>query len=284
MEFTITARNGDSVKIEAGNWMLAMGKALPFFRVDLPEAGGLRFAPGEDRAVFVEAGDGKTWMIREVEPLIRVVVAGQVIEDDDTDEAPDAASAHGPPPTLEMPLISTLRPLAAHPADNDADTLAERLDDLAVRMGGASMDEACSLALDLVVEFVPAEAASVARGTINDPCLTFVSAAGPVSADIVGRTIPFGQGLVGLSFDMGGTLVVNDAASDARHLSRVDRETGFHTLASLCVPVASQGHTLGVIQVLNPSGTLHFSEANVEAVEQIAGALGSALLLYGGGS
>ncbi len=31
MEYTITALNGDSVKIESENWMMAMGKSLAFF-------------------------------------------------------------------------------------------------------------------------------------------------------------------------------------------------------------------------------------------------------------
>jgi len=183
-----------------------------------------------------------------------------------------------------MPVSSSLRPVDAdvdvdddEDEDEEVETLAERLFELSMDLAAAEPDDACQMALELVHEFVHTEAASVARGTINDPALTFVAATGPVGQSILGRTVPFGSGLVGLAFDVGGTLLVNDAGSDSRHLADLDRETGFHTMAALCVPiVTSDNRSFGVIQLLNPPSR-KFSQDDVEVVETIARTLATNL-------
>ena len=181
-----------------------------------------------------------------------------------------------------MPMTASIRKVRPPGADSEdeeeeEETLAERLFDLSMDLSMAEPDDACQLALDLALEFVDSDAGSVVRGSINDPALTFVAATGPVRDQIIGRQVPFGAGLVGLAFDVGGTLVVNDASSDSRHLDKIDQETGFHTMASLCVPVLTDdGHSYGVIQLLNQSGK-GFSEQDVEVVETIAGTLANAL-------
>lgn len=284
MQFTITANNNDSVKIEAGNWMLAMGKALPFFCVDLVDVGVLQIRPGTDGTVFVEAaGVDKTWMIREVAPAIQVVAAGPAVRV--AAPKPEAPKPVAPvpdglaPPPFSMP-VSTLMPLDMDEDDEEEESLAERLFELSMDISGAPVDEACKMSLDLILEFVPASAASVVRGTVNDPALTFVAATGPVADQILGRQVPFGTGLIGLSFDIGGTLLVGDAASDSRHASDLDRETGFHTMASLCVPLIGSDHrTFGVIQILNPRGDA-FKPEHVEAVETVGRTLANAIAAH----
>lgn len=283
MQYTITANNNDSVKIEAGNWMLAMGKALPFFCVDLVDVGSLKVSPGEDHSVFVEAsGVGKTWMIRELPPAIQVVAVSATAEAEPAPPPsvnPVVPSDAPPPPMFTMP-VSTLMPLDMDEDDEDEESLAERLFELSMDISGAPVDQACRMSLDLILEFVPASAASVVRGTVNDPALTFVAATGPVADQIVGRQVPFGTGLIGLSFDIGGTLLVGDATSDSRHASDLDRETGFHTMASLCVPLVGSDHrTFGVIQILNPQGD-EFRPEHIEAVETVARTLANAIAAH----
>ena len=39
MNFTVTATDGDSVKIDAPNWMMALGKAMAFFEYDASKMG-----------------------------------------------------------------------------------------------------------------------------------------------------------------------------------------------------------------------------------------------------
>ena len=80
--------------------------------------------------------------------------------------------------------------------------------------GAADKNGACSAALEVALELVPCEAGSVLRGTINDSQLTFVAVSGPVGDQLLGRTVPFGEGLVGVAFDLGITVQVNDVARD----------------------------------------------------------------------
>jgi hypothetical protein len=285
LEFSITSANGDSVKISAANWFLAMGKALPFFRVDLHVAGIITCTPTQPGCWSVVAQEGeRSWMIRELAPALIVVASpsSQPMHDPTPLSSPPQATPRPAPNRLSsklaMPTRSSLSPTDREDDDDDDDeTMAEQLFELSMGIAAAEPDVACQMALELVLTFVDAEAGSVARGTINDPALTFVAATGPVGGSIIGRTVPFGTGLVGLAFDMGGTLLVNDAGSDSRHLQDLDRETGFHTMSVLCVPVmTSDSRSFGVIQLLNPPSR-KFSDDDIEAVETIAQTLAATL-------
>ncbi len=290
MQFTITAQNGDSVRVSAQNWMLAMGKALPFFSLNLEDAGRVICSPGSDGGVFVEApGVDRTWMIREIAPALKIVATSPVAMAEEVasmvPEAPSVSKGDAPavpPPSLMMPVTSTLQKDDPDEEDDEEETLGERLFDLSMDIAGAQPDDACQLSLELLLDFVPAEAASVARGSLNDPHLTFVAATGPVAEDIIGRNVPFGEGLVGLAFDMAGTLVVADVTADGRHMVSLDQDTGFSTMSSLCVPILdSEGSAFGVIQLLNPQGH-EFSSEHIEAAETVARTLGMALAAHFG--
>ena len=284
MEFSITAQNGDSVKIHAANWMAALGKALPFFSIDL--SWKLICAPSGDGSVFIEAPtDGSTWMIREVEPAIKVQAAAASLRLPSVPpvSAPAEPSlpppASGPAPAIAMPVQSSLRQEApeVEADDEDEESLAERLFDLSFELTEAEPDRACQMGLDLILEFVPVEAASVVRGSLNDAALTFVAATGPVAADIVGKKVKFGAGLIGMCFDMKGTLVANDVRRDERHLESLDEKTGFESQVALCVPLLdADNRSFGVIQLLNPASG-QFSEVDVETVESVATTLAGAL-------
>src|SRR5690606_20998232 len=96
--------------------------------------------------------------------------------------------ALNPPPALHMPESSSL-----HKHVEDKESLAERLFDLGMDLATASTDEACQMALDLVLEYVPAESGCVARGTLDDPALRFVAASGAWADELIGREQPFGD-------------------------------------------------------------------------------------------
>jgi putative methionine-R-sulfoxide reductase with GAF domain len=297
VEYTITAANGDSVKVEAENWMVAMGRALAFLDIDIvtsdrvvctPEADGgvvveqIRLPPPSDPRSMLDTDErprpeDRSWTVRRVAPEIEVRVTPfsareryedavpRVMRDDPTDtQLGDRAAT-----PLAMPDPTLHR--------EEPESLAEKLFDLSMDIAASDVSTACNLALDLILSLVPAEAASVARGTVDDPALVFVAARGPVAESILGREVRFGEGLLGMCFDMRGTLLVNDVAADLRHLDQFDRETGFETLAVLCVPILDHdgtGH--GVVQLLNPPNR-HFTPAHVEVVETTARTLASSL-------
>ena len=92
---------------------------------------------------------------------------------------------------------------------------------------------------------------------------------------MLGRKIRFGEGLIGVAFDLGITVQVNDVAMDDRHLAEIDRETGFHTRSVLCVPVRTDQEFYGVIELLNPPA--RFAPWHVDVTEQVARTLASTL-------
>ncbi|MBN2797700.1 MAG: GAF domain-containing protein [Deltaproteobacteria bacterium] len=286
MVFVITANTGESVKISAENWLVAMGQSLVFFDADLGELSRWEIVSTGDGAVFIDDRIyGRSWSIDPApeRPPLRIVAATPAVEEEplvEEDDAPEERSPLGaPPPMFAMPsssfqVDSPEEPQAELEDEPTAD-LAEQLFDLSMEMAGLDPDEACKVALDILLERVTCEAASVLRGGLNDVAMRFVATHGPVAEALIGKSIPFGKGLVGLSFDRGMTLVVNDVRDDSRHLNRVDEQTGFVTRAVLTVPVVGSRGAFGVVQLINPSRP--FSAGDVEVVEMVAQSLGEVL-------
>ena len=64
--------------------------------------------------------------------------------------------------------------------------------------------------------------------------------------------VPAGEGLAGAVAESGEALNIKDAYQDPRFDGEWDRETGYRTRSTLCVPMKNQhGRTMGVVQVLN---------------------------------
>lgn len=287
MEFLIRASNGDAMRIDGENWLVAMGRALEFFRDGSYGLGTLTVTPGDDGSVKLDETDPpvglstrgrrRSWTVNPARAVkvVAVVAKGEALPEAlDAPEPPEkrtptpVPAISRPPPSIAMPVKSSLAKEAPVPQES----LVERLFDLSIDIAGAGVDEACGIAMRLVLDLVPAEAASVAR--TGDQGLVYAAATGPVSDAILGKTVPFGTGLAGQCHELHATLVVNDVSVDRRHLRAFDEDTGFHTKAVLCAAIVDEegvGH--GVIQVLNPrSGT--FPPEAVEIVETIARTLG----------
>lgn len=270
MEFTITALNGDSVKVESENWMTAMGKALAFFDIDIGSIGKLTCSPARDGSVFIEDPTGnRSWMVRQHAPDIAIRVTPRALAEKweplRTDPIPFTPEPvpvvhREPPPKVEMPTAeaSSLR----------TQTRGEREVELASEIASVNRERAGEMVLDTIHDYVRADAACVALGTLHDPALRVVAARGPVAGSVVGRQVGFGEGLIGMCFDMRGTLLVNDVASDTMHLDQLDRRA--ETLAVMCVPLLDdEGVAHGVLQLINPPER-HFTAAHVEMVEAFA--------------
>jgi GAF domain-containing protein len=255
--------------------MMALGKAVAFLGIRL-DAAELHCRPEIDGAMRVnQVGVDQSWLVKQHQPRLIVRPVGptddrhSVLDDDLTVQGDDAPSLAVPMASLASPDLP-LEPDALTDEMTEEISLAERLFELSFEIAEAEPEHACRLALTLVQDYVCAEAGSIVRGTLNDDALTFVAVDGPVATQLLGRTVPFGQGLIGQAFDMRATLVANDAAQDLRHLDRIDAETGFTTRVALCVPIHGQeDESLGVIQLINPPGE-SFTDLHIEVVETVA--------------
>lgn len=258
MRFTVSTSGGGAVEVEAANWMVAARDALARFGVDRGVLGRWICTQGPDGVIRVhDPHSGLRWVI---EPLGGTGNRDRALEG---------------PPLFATPVRATLG-LTEAPLGPD-DELAERLFDLSMDIASAGPADASALALELLARLVPCEAASVAIFEDGSCSLAFVAATGPVSGKIQGRRIPVGTGLVGMAFDLGIPVEVEDADHDPRHFRGLDARTGFHTRSVLCVPIRADGPSLGVVELLNPARP--FTHRTTDIVETVARTLAGALSL-----
>ncbi len=273
MEFTITALNGDSVRVEADNWLSAMGKALGFFDIEAADVSQLVCARTEDGAVQVKDGEaGHGWFVRQVHSAVAATPSARSMKEQWVrhQEKVETFDPNAPRPDIVMPDV-TLRP--AH----DAQTTAERLFDLSLEIGSMSPEQAADAALDIARGGTGAEAACVALGTLDEPSLRVVAARGAGAAKVFGRNILFGEGLLGMCFDLADVIAVQDVDAGTPHVDQLGDDE-HPTLSVLCVPLLDDDGTVrGAIQLLN-SASRPFLQSDVDLVRSVAKTLANALV------
>jgi putative methionine-R-sulfoxide reductase with GAF domain len=77
--------------------------------------------------------------------------------------------------------------------------------------------------------------------------------------------MPMGSGLVGHTAQTGEVLNIPDAYKDPRFDNRIDRETGYHTKAILCVPIFNnRGEIAGVTEMINKKDGKSFNDDDIK--------------------
>ncbi len=266
-----------TVEAESGNWLGALGQALPQVGMEMGSLGRLVCAIDPDGTV--RARDPVT----DMEILIEQV------------DPPEAASAGAAaPPSLDMPSPSIGEIFDAPeeaPATWDDATmdrpeapapgaLSDRMDDLFMMTGdiaeASSMRGACETALNILTQLVPADAGAVFVRTRGGDSLRFTAALGPRSKSLIETNIPIDQGIAGFAYQFGMGIIIEDVARDVRHYKRVDRSTGYHTRSLLAVPIrTADGAALGCMELLNPPR--RFVADDLEVARMVAQSLGEYL-------
>jgi len=85
-----------------------------------------------------------------------------------------------------------------------------------------------------------------------------------------------GEGIAGYVLDRGVTVLLNDTLKNPHFSATVDQETGFHTQSIISVPMISQGHVIGVIEILNKMEG-EFNAADEQLLQSIATSVSIAL-------
>lgn len=82
--------------------------------------------------------------------------------------------------------------------------------------------------------------------------------------------IPSDSGVAGWVFQHNTPLIINDAYSDPRFYSGVDKISGFRTRNILCVPLINrEGHCIGTLEALNKTGH-DFNDEDIEWLASIS--------------
>jgi len=89
--------------------------------------------------------------------------------------------------------------------------------------------------------------------------------------------VPKGQGIAGWVAEHGETLLIKDAYQDSRFYAEADQKTGFRTKSILAAPLAWEGKTIGVIEVLNATDKPTFEEEDCDGFGAYATLIATAI-------
>jgi diguanylate cyclase (GGDEF)-like protein len=100
--------------------------------------------------------------------------------------------------------------------------------------------------------------------------LTFKVAVGSGVQQIVGRTIPKGQGIAGWIAETGQAIIIEDVARDTRFDATVDHLLGFTTESIIGVPLKTRDRVFGVIELINKVRGGNFTPLELKMLTTIA--------------
>lgn len=137
------------------------------------------------------------------------------------------------------------------------------------------LDTALSRCLETVISALDSEAGTIwlldRRSNRIFPSFNH----GPV--DISGITIENGQGIAGTVIRDGTPIIVEDTAADESFSSSVDEESGFQTKSVICVPLGTDGETIGCVQVINKRSGALYNQEDLALCEELAALAGIAI-------
>ena len=144
----------------------------------------------------------------------------------------------------------------------------ERLLALTRELGSAPDKEQFFQRLTIAAaELTDSEVASILEFDKSSNSLRFISAPWFHQESLKEVIVPIDESMAGWAFGNNKPLIIQDVAKDSRHFKAVDQITNFTTTSLLAVPLAYQGDTIGVFEVVNKSGNAHYTEDDVTILE-----------------
>ncbi|MBN2538932.1 MAG: GAF domain-containing protein [Deltaproteobacteria bacterium] len=128
--------------------------------------------------------------------------------------------------------------------------------------------------MDMISAVMSVEAGSLLL--MREDGLEFTVALNIDIQDLKDFRIKIGQGVAGYVAARGDAVIVNDVRKSSLFFPDVDKVTGFHTKAVLCVPMISQGKVVGVIEVLNKMDG-DFDSSDKQLLQSIASSVSVAI-------
>ncbi len=90
--------------------------------------------------------------------------------------------------------------------------------------------------------------------------LVFSVPTGPKSDKLMNVNIPAGKGIAGWVAENGQHVLAPDAKKDPRFYAKIDEVSGFETKSLLCVPLKAKSKLIGVLEVINKTDGMCFTE------------------------
>lgn len=132
--------------------------------------------------------------------------------------------------------------------------------------------------LKIVVNAVKSEAGSILEVNYVEQNIFFRSAVGRASDQVMGFTIPLGQGIVGHVVESKQVHVMQ-GEDDKIHLKAIADATGFDVRNLIAIPLMIRGNVYGVLELLNRVGEEEYTQNDIEMLEAICEAVTKAIEL-----
>jgi len=126
------------------------------------------------------------------------------------------------------------------------------------------LDRLLNQILQSAVDILNCEAGSLLLVDNQTDELVFEVAVGPVGADLVGKRMAPGSGLVGKAVQARQPIIANDVRRTKEWFEKTDQQTGFNTQDILVVPMEVKERVIGVIEVINRKDGLPFTQDDQE--------------------
>ncbi len=127
-------------------------------------------------------------------------------------------------------------------------------------------------------DFVPSAAGSILMDKPHERSsdsaetrLYFVAAFGPSANELVGRSLPASQGVVGYVYRTGTPYRMEDSESDPNFYQKFDENNSFISSTIISVPIRIERTVCGVIELINRSDGERYTAKDLELLEIFAG-------------
>ncbi len=170
--------------------------------------------------------------------------------------------------------VSSLPP-PSRPQDDHLPEVFEALDNLPrLRTPVEGLD----FAVRLLERTIPSEAISACLYDINTDQLRFVSLSGPNIAEVQGRAVPRSAGLIGLAArtEHRASAFV-DVTVEPAFDPAIDSRPDLDARSMLVRPIARERELMGMLQLINRSGSSVFSAEDISTINYVAERLGEFL-------
>lgn len=125
-------------------------------------------------------------------------------------------------------------------------------------------------ALYCCMEMISAEAATVLMLDDDKENFLFYQVEGPAKPVLMASTFSIEHGIAGSVLKTGQAEIINDAHTDPRFYGEIDNVSGFQTRNMIAVPLIAGEEPVGVLEVLNKSDGLPFTEEEQLSLMMIA--------------
>ena len=131
-----------------------------------------------------------------------------------------------------------------------------------------SLDDALSGSLEIIVNTLNSEAGAIWLLDPKTDRLSPLFHIGP--ADVSNITVENGLGVEGIVTKTGKSVIVADAASDARFDGSVFDDNGLVTRTMICVPLNNLHDVIGCVQIVNKRDGSRYDEEELQLCERMA--------------